>query len=183
VGGILAARDGALADAAGALDKMAYDLASALNTAHQAGIGLDGSTGQDLFSGVGAPAGAAASIAVAFTDPRTLATSQDGNSGDARNALALVATESAALSGGANAETTYGSIVSAFGTRAEQARSFAEQDQAIQSNLTTLRESASGVSIDEELVQMQQAQRAYEAISKVIQTADDMLQTLMQLRP
>jgi flagellar hook-associated protein 1 FlgK len=182
-GGILAAREGALADAGTALDTMAYDLAGALNAVHAAGTGLDGATGQPLFSGVSSRAGAAGSIAVAITDPRSLATSLDGNSGDARNAQALLDTESAALSGGSDVDTTWSSVVSAFGARAEQAKAFAAQDQSIQANLAAQRESASGVSVDEELVQMQQAQRTYEAISKVIQTADEMLQTLMKLRP
>jgi flagellar hook-associated protein 1 FlgK len=58
----------------------------------------------------------------------------------------------------------------------------ADQDGAIRDHLATLRESASGVSIDEELIRMQQAQRGYEAITRVIQVADSMMETLLKLR-
>jgi flagellar hook-associated protein 1 FlgK len=45
-----------------------------------------------------------------------------------------------------------------------------------------MRDSYSGVSIDEEMITMQQAQRGYEAIAKVIQTTDQMMQTLLAIK-
>jgi flagellar hook-associated protein 1 FlgK len=44
------------------------------------------------------------------------------------------------------------------------------------------RDSVSGVSIDEELVNLQQAERAFQAATKVISTADQMMQTILDLR-
>jgi flagellar hook-associated protein 1 FlgK len=49
-------------------------------------------------------------------------------------------------------------------------------DQADQRRL-----SVSGVNTDEELSHMMQVQQAYQAASKLIKTADDMLQTLLQI--
>ena len=73
-------------------------------------------------------------------------------------------------------------MTSSFG---EKARS-ASLDQASSTSLlahgVALRESVSGVSVDEELVNIQAAERAFQAASKVIGTADSMLQTILDLK-
>jgi flagellar hook-associated protein 1 FlgK len=183
LGGTLAARDGALKTAGDQLDQFASDLASAVNTVHQAGYGLDGSHGLDLFT-VGASGGAASTLAVAVTDPAQLGmASAGGGSGDATNANSLLATETQGLgTSGRDVQSTLSAIVSQFGSATASAKAYADQDGAIKDHLTSLRESYSGVSIDEEMITMQQAQRGYEAISKVLQTADQMLETLLNLR-
>ena len=45
---------------------------------------------------------------------------------------------------------------------------------------TTLNSSESGVSLDQEMTNMAQFQNAYDASSKVLQTAQSLLQELMQ---
>ena len=185
VGGALAARDGALADAVSGLDHLAFDVAGAVNAVHSASYGLDGSTGLDLFQ-VGATFdGAAGSIAVnGAVGVAQLATAGTaGASGDASGAQALVATQDAALpTSGATVQGTLASLTSAFGAATSRAQALSDNDGAMADNLTNLRESASGVSIDDELITMQAAQRGYEAITQVIQVADSMLDTLLQLR-
>lgn len=64
----------------------------------------------------------------------------------------------------------------------DSARTSAERDGAVKTQLESLRESVSGVSIDEELVALTQAQRSFEAVMKVIKTTDQMLDTLMSLK-
>jgi len=83
---------------------------------------------------------------------------------------------------GKDVQSTLSAIVSQFGSSTASAKAFADQDGAIKTHLTGLRDSYSGVSIDEEMITMQQAQRGYEAIAKVMQTADKMLETLLNLR-
>jgi flagellar hook-associated protein 1 FlgK len=43
-----------------------------------------------------------------------------------------------------------------------------------------LRDSVSGVNLDEEMTELLKLQRAYEASSKIISIADEMLQSLLQ---
>jgi flagellar hook-associated protein 1 FlgK len=191
IGGTLAARDGAMKTALGALDQLAADVAGELNVVHRNGRGLSDATSRSLFTGSTDPNEpepdltpiTAASIRVKLTDPSQLATAAAGGAaGDARNANLLVDTERKALSGGQDVQATLAGITSAFGAEARRAEAFAEQDEGIRDQLLEMRESASGVSIDEELVEMQRAQRAFEALAKVIQVADEMTRTLIQIR-
>ena len=175
-----------------ALDTLAWDMAGSVNAVHQAGYGLDGTTGDPLFTvTTTAAAGTAATLtlnAAVLADPRRLAAAAAATgptsaaSGDAGNLQAILATETAALSTGLSASDGFARITSDYGVAASAASALAEHDAAMQDNLATLRESASGVSIDEELIALQKAQRGYQAISRVIQTSSDMLDTLMSLK-
>jgi flagellar hook-associated protein 1 FlgK len=132
-------------------------------------------------------AGAATLIAVdaaVSADPRLLAaaTATPAAAGDNRNILALMATEQQALAGGNDPVASLQKIVGDFGTSATQARAIAEHDGAMAEHLTKLRDSTSGVSIDEEMINLTKAQRAFEAMSKVIAAADQMLDVLMKLK-
>lgn len=49
-------------------------------------------------------------------------------------------------------------------------------------NLDSVRESISGVNLDEEMMELMKTQRAYEAASKLVSIADEMLQTILDLR-
>jgi flagellar hook-associated protein 1 FlgK len=186
LGGLLDARDGALRAAVAGVDTLAYDLAGEVNAAHRGGVDLSGAAGLDLFDPVGAAGGAAARIAVNASisaDARLLAAaSAGGGPGDGRNALALVATESRQLSGGLDASGALAQVTSAFGAAASRLAAAAQMDLSLRDNLAAMRESYSGVSIDEELIEMQKAQRAYQAITKVIQTSSEMFETLLQLK-
>jgi flagellar hook-associated protein 1 FlgK len=187
IGGALSARDGALATAVSRIDTLAYDFATAVNTVHQNGFGLDGSGGRDLFT-VGATSdGAARDFTVSaevLADPGALAAASASTAvpGDSQNLLAIIHTESQALSGGTDVGATLSSITAQFGAAAQRASASSEQDAAVKKNLTDLRQSVSGVSTDEELISMQAAQRAYEAIAKVIQTSNEMMQTLLSIK-
>jgi len=187
IGGLLSARDGALKTAGAGLDQLAFDLAGQLNAVHQAGFGLPpaNATGNALFSVGATAAGAATQIAVnpALTaDPSLLATAAAANqSGSGANVLSMVATGTQPLSTGLDASGALAQVTSAFGSAAQGIAAAAEQDASLTGQLTTMRESTSGVSIDDELIAMQKAQTAYQAIAKVIQTSSDMLDTLLQL--
>jgi flagellar hook-associated protein 1 FlgK len=186
LGGLLSASNGALRSAVDGLDGLAWDLAGRVNAVHQAGVDLDGNPGVALFS-VTSQAGAAGQIAVnpAITaDPDLLATRQGtGGKGDASNVLALLATQSATLAtSGADAASTLSQITSAFGTAASSAKAASEADDALKGHLTAMRSSVSGVNSDEELIEMQKAQKAYEAIARVITVTSSMFDTLLQIK-
>ncbi|MBK9518796.1 MAG: flagellar hook-associated protein FlgK [Anaeromyxobacter sp.] len=191
LGGALDARDGALRAAVTAVDTLAWDLASRVNAVHQAGYGLDGTTGDALFTTGATLDGAAARLeinALVLGDPRRLAAAAAATGptsaapGDATNLQALIATERAALGNGLDAVAGLAKLTSDFGAAARSASALAEHEAALTDNLVQRREAVSGVSIDEELIELQKAQKAFEAISKVIQVSSEMFDTLLSLK-
>jgi flagellar hook-associated protein 1 len=139
-----------------------------------------------LFNMTATASGAASALTVNPTvtaDPSLLAaaTTAAGAPGDGGNLQAIIATEDQALSGRLNVKQSLAKIVSDFGVSAQSAKDAASFDGAVLQHLKDARESASGVSTDDEMVSLTRAQHSYEAMSKVITTANAMLDTLMSL--
>ena len=188
IGGTIAARDGALADARTALDQLAFDVSNAYNAQHSVGVGLDGNTGRNLFTPATAPAGAAAALTVSsdvLGHPEYLAAAQSTTSlpGDNRNALLLlgVRDQKLGLGGTATAQQAFSAMVASGGGAARSALDQSTHASATLNQVDALRESASGVSTDEEMISMMKFQRAYQASLRVIETADSMLGQLMNM--
>ena len=187
MGGMLEARDGTLKKALDGLDLLAFDFASATNAAHQPGVALDGSSGADLFNAGASTLGAAARLSVNATivsDVKLLQASDSAASlpGNNKALLSVLAVADAALSNGQTVLTGMSQLTSSFGANVASARGLAEHHEALKAHMEGLRESTSGVSIDEEMVQLSRAQRAFEAVSKVIQVTDQLLDTLLKLK-
>jgi flagellar hook-associated protein 1 FlgK len=172
------------------LDTLAYDFATTVNTQHELGYGLDGSTGNDLFASLADSTDAAANIAVdptTYADPSLIAaagnpsTSATGGPGDSDNLQAIIDTESTKLSTGLDVQDGMSKLTSDFGIAVSSASDSAEFDKNLLTDLTNARESASGVSVDDELTKLMQAQTSYNALTKVVTTTDSLLDTLMKM--
>lgn len=188
LGGMVAARDGAIADAMSALDQLAFDVAGAYNAAHSAGFGMDGVGGRDIFATTATATGAAAALQVSADvagQPENLAAATDPalGAGDNRNALALSALADAdiALGGTATAQEGLGSMIGAAGNAIRSASLDASFTDNAAAQLEAMRASISGVSVDEEMIALERYQRGYQASLRVVQAADSMLQELMNL--
>ena len=190
IGGLINARDEVLGTAESSLDTLAYDLATTVNTQHEAGYALDGSTGNNLFASLANSTGAAANIAVdptTYANPSLIAaagsspTSPTSGPGDSTNLQAIIATESTQLSNGLNVQDGMAKITSDYGIAVSTATDSSQFDKNLLADLTNARESASGVSVDDELTKLMQAQTSYNALSKVITTTSTLLDTLMKM--
>ena len=189
LGGFLAARDGALSTAIDDLDQLAFDVATAYNNVHQTGFGLDGLGGRDLFFSSGSVANAASSFGLdagVSGNLDAIAAAQDPAMipGDNRVALEMmrVVDQNVALGSSATAIEAYAEFVGQAATSLQQAMIQEDTANASLSQVEVLRESISGVSVDEEMVDLMQFQRGYQASLKIIQTADEMLAELMTLK-
>ncbi len=188
-GGALAAelsfRDVDAAATAGRLDQLAFDLTAKVNGVHRAGAGLDGVVGRDLFVAQAVIAGAASRMAVdpaMVADSRRLAVAAPGTGpGDNQGALALLALRDQALTN--NGTQTFGDaavdLVASVGRQAADAQAAVTGDDAIAQHLAGLRDSLSGVDLDEELGKMVSFQHASEAMTRFLSTIDGMLTDLL----
>ena len=75
----------------------------------------------------------------------------------------------------------YSSIVSDAGAGVSNAENALSAQQAILAQTTAQRESVSGVSLDEEAINLLQYQKAYEAAARFIKIADEMTQTIFAI--
>ncbi len=132
---------------------------------------------------VSAHKGSAAAISVTQSDPNKVAAASTaaGVPGDNANALLIAAIQNKAVTalGGNTLQGYYSGLTSDVGARAQTAQRHAEVELTIHAQLFDLRESVSGVSLDEEMTNIIRFQRAYEASARLITLADELYQTVL----
>lgn len=79
-------------------------------------------------------------------------------------------------------EDYYHSLAGSVGITVSGISSAKAYNELMVSKISEIRNSVSGVSLDEEMANLMQYQHAYVAASKLISTADEMLQTLLELK-
>ena len=184
LGGRLQVRDQVVPGVQAQLDQLAYDLATTVNTQHQAGYGLDGTQTTFFAAPAGVP-GAAAGLALrsGITAREVAAASSPGLPGNSDNAIALAGLANGKNAGGGT--TTFGgqaaTIVGDVGTQVAegQRESSLRQDQL--THLQSLQGSEESVSLDEEMTQLLTYQRSYQASAHVLQVVDGLLDNLMSI--
>lgn len=186
LGGLREARDTDIPAATAALDRFALDLATSVNTAHAAGFGLDGTSGRPLFSTTATAPGAARALtlnpALEGHPERVAASSRAADlPGGNDIALQLAGLASRPLGVGAgNPAERFGAIAADIGTRHASAEAESAPRRHGAPGREHERESESGVSIDEETMNLNRFQRAFEASTRVLRVADELLDNLMK---
>lgn len=169
------------------LDQFAFDIATAINTQHNLGYGLDGVGSRDFFTPT-ALAGAAAALTLSSdiaTDPNALAAALDPLAlpGDGRNALALgsIADLNVALGGTTTLSQSLGNLLADLGQATRSAALDTTREQDRMATLESMREQVSGVSLDEQMILLSKFQRAYEASTRVVSTISEAIERLINL--
>lgn len=104
-------------------------------------------------------------------------------SGDNSNALLLADLGNQQVGpGGLTFGDAYQKLVTNIGLDAEQAGNQQTYYQGLVDQFKQMRDSVSGVSLDDELTNLIKYQRAYQAAAKMVTTADELLQTLLSLK-
>ncbi len=113
-------------------------------------------------------------------DPSGIAASLGTGPGDAENARRIASLADQAIIGGAYTfEDYYRSIVASLGIDVQSANNAADNAKVLKEQIEKNRESVSGVSLDEEMVRMTEAQHAYNAAARAFSILDAALDTLI----
>jgi flagellar hook-associated protein 1 FlgK len=179
-----------------------------VNALHSTGYTLSGQTGKYFFDNSQVPAsgdntGAANYIQLSAdvqNNPDNIAAGgQSGSPGDNENALKILGiqtdatiqinqwtyadrgtSKSSSLQTG-TLDSYYQSLVGDIGTLADQTNQNQSFSQSTLDQLNTVRDSTSGVNLDEEMGSLMKIQQAYQAGAKIVSIADDMMQSLLEI--
>ena len=153
-----------------------------MNQQNELGVDANGNPGAALFSLPPTPSGAAALIQVATTNPKAVAAAGPGEgSAGNTNASALADLSSANIVGGQTASGFLASFLGQIGSDTAAATTNNSAQQATLTQLTTQRDSLSGVSLDEEASNLTQYQRAYQAAAQVFNIANSIMASALNL--
>jgi len=187
IAGLVAARDVNIPGYRTQLDTMAYELVNQVNTLHDAGFTLGGVDAPPFFQPLASSANAAALIAV---DP-TVAADQNliaagsvaATPGDNGTARAIANLRDARVLSGNSATFTgyYTDLIYTVGQDRSVAVSEGQVREQVIRQIDNLRDSVSGVSLDEEAASMMRFQRAYEANARFFTTVNETLDVLLNL--
>ena len=186
LGGIREARDTDIASSMSQLDQFAYAMANAVNGVQTAGYGLDGVTGRPLFTPPTQIAGAASALVVdpsVAGNPSAIAASSTGSGLPGGNdaAIAMAQLASQALGGSGTPASAFATITALMGSATAQATADASTRTDTLTQAQNLDSSQSGVSLDEENVNLTRFQQAFQASSQVLQVTDSLLTNLMTM--
>ena len=182
IGGLLTVRDQDIPQVLSALDTLAYDFGTHVNTVNEAGSDANGNAGVAVFNLPATANGASAGISVAITSPSQIAAAGSGlGSSDDTNLLALANLANQSIIAGSTPTDYYSSFVSTLGTLVSDVST---QNAAQQASLTQLQSqvnSLSAVDLNEEAASLETFEQSYESASKIFTVLDLVMTAALNL--
>lgn len=205
ISSLIQVRDKDIKDMYDKIDLIAHELVQTTNAIHRRGfvnrrlqVDANGNpplqdakgptTGLNFFKNLDGVKNAAANIDLADsvkTDLTNIATAISPNApGDNRVAVAISKIQHERILGGgvATLEESYLSSIGNLGLQTRKANLDHEQAEGLKALTENIKQRVSGVSLDEEAANMVKYQQAYEANAKVMKTAEEMIQTIMNIK-
>jgi flagellar hook-associated protein 1 FlgK len=166
------------------INHCAIALAQGVNELHRSGFDLNQNTGMDFFTIAdmnNAAGSIAVSSAIASNTNRIACSSTISGEGDNATKIASIQYELLMNSQTSTLNGYLATVVGQIGRQVANARTDSDRQTAVMNQLNNQRESVSGVSIDEEMINLIKYQMAYTAAGKLCVTVNEMLDTLMEL--
>lgn len=166
------------------LNALANSLADSVNSLHSTGYNLDNITGINFFNSNNGGASDFQVNSAIISDPSLIATRTATTTGPGEGDLALAISnlQHEAIVDGQTASNYYTSMLSVIGSEIQQTEFLFNSQQIIVEQIVNQKESISGVSLDEEMTRLIQYEQSYEAAIKVMNTVDEMMETLLAMR-
>jgi len=181
--GSVDARDGDVKKLRDSLNTLAAGLITTVNSVHAAGYNLNGVAGNDFFTGTNA--GDINVNGLLLNNPALVQASGSTTAvGDNTTMLALSQLANQPQAGLSNQtfSQSYGQTVATLGQALSSVNNQQADQQVVQNLLQKQRDSYSGVSLDEEMTNLIKYQKAFEASARLINTIDEMLDTVLSLK-
>ncbi len=166
------------------IDTLAHDVGTSVNAVQQSGWDENGhaTTAVPLFNLPATATGSAAGISVAITDPTQIAAAAAGNGpGDGSNAQAMANLANQAIAGGTTPSSYYAGFLASLGANVQNLQTQVSSVTASVTQLTTQQGSLSGVSQDEEAMNLETYERSYQAASQTFNILDTLMNTTLNL--
>jgi flagellar hook-associated protein 1 FlgK len=188
LGGLVESRDAFLGTALKRVDELAYTFATKVNEIHRQGYTISGKTGNDFFKQPDSVHQAAELMSLSTAireDYNNIATAVAPDSpGDNRLVQLIARIQHARVMGNGTAtmDDHYNASVADLATITQKNKQVLEHQTHILGQLQKFHQSVSGVSLDEETTNLVQFQHAFDASARVIKVADEILETVLNLR-
>ena len=203
LGGILTARDVDIPNVLNALDELAYDISTSVNTQSNLGTDLNGNTSTVVDAATGAQSldiyapsptliangttghdvsGAALAMRVVMTDPSRIAAAGTGEGpGGNSNAIALADLARTMQVNGKSPSDFYSGFVTNLGSTVSMVQTENTAQNASVTQLKTQRDALSGVNLNDEASALMLLQRSYQAASQVLAILNSIMASALNL--
>ncbi len=188
IGGLLRTRDQTINGLIEKNDSLAYQLGTKVNEAHMAGVDRYNKKAVRIFDLGAGPKGASENIKInaeVTSDVGKIASAAMPDSpGDNRvaNIISDLQYRDTMGQGESNFDEYYGSMVGEVGVQTSRANADLSSQSGLVSQLKNIRESISGVSLDEETTKLIEYQKGFEASARLIKASDEMMDTVLNIK-
>jgi flagellar hook-associated protein 1 FlgK len=187
--GLVHVRDALIPGYLASLDELAHEVVAQVNAIHALGFDANGDPGGPFFAPQAATPGAAGAMALAPAlllpggEALVAASNDAAAAGDNGAARAIAALRERRVLAGNTATFTdaWSRLVYRVGRDTQAAQDERANRAELVRQVELLRDSVSGISMDEEAANLMRFQRAYEANARYFQVVDQALATLLQM--
>lgn len=182
LGGLLETVNEILPSQIDQINTLAITIAENVNSLHQTGYDLNDNSGFYFFKNGITSAGDFALNNSIINNPTLIVTSDViGEAGNGTIAQNISNLRNMGLIDNQSTADYYNSMISHIGNSVQEVTFLKRSQEKVVQSLRNQRDSVSAVSLDEEMTKLIEYQRGYQAATKMIITANEMVQTLLNL--